>query len=559
MRFPLPSRAGHASYSALPLGALAFLGRDDEGIEEGATRALRDRITTGRRLIFVDHEREFERLRRERYLYLSLLGLGAQSEPESFLKEALALVVEITSARNGYIELHDPRDEGEASGWSIAHGFSAPETEDVRSRVSSGIIAETLASGQTIETPSAFLDPRFSRRESVRALHIETVLCIPIHSDPPLGVLYLQGRNETGAFTPDDRDSAEIFAEHLARLAHQLLDRLRTSAGPDPTATYRRSLRVEGLVGRSPALAALLKNIALASPIDVSVLLTGESGTGKSLVAKLIQQNGPRANEAFVELNCGAIPEGLVESELFGSLPGSHSTATEQRIGKVEAADRGTLFLDEIGDLTAAAQAKLLQLLQSRSYYPLGASEPRQADVRVIAATNVDLEEAVARGRFREDLFFRLHVLPIPVPTLAERSEDIRDLALSFCESACVRHRLKHMELSSGALRALETAEWHGNVRQLEHAIEAAAIRAAGEAAVRIERAHVFPDAAGSGSEEDEPSSMTFQEATRHFQADLIRETLAETDWNVSEAARRLDLARSHLYKLVRAFGLERK
>jgi transcriptional regulator with GAF, ATPase, and Fis domain len=503
----------------------------------------------------VESSRDLERLVRERNLFLRLLGLSAQTEVEPFLKEALSLVVEATGARNGYIEIHDPRRGGQGPGWHIAHGFSPGEAEDVRLRVSRGIIAQALASGQTIDTPSALLDPRFSERDSVRGLRIDAVLCAPIGSDPPLGVLYLQGRNQPGPFDAADRESAEVFAHHLARLAGHLLARIAELQGPDPTRQYRDSLRVSGLVGRSPALAALLRDVALVSPLEVSVLLTGESGTGKSLVARLIHDNGPRADRPFVEVNCGAIPDGLVESELFGALPGSHSTATRATTGKVQAAERGTLFLDEVGDLSSAAQVKLLQLLQSGVYYPLGASEPSQADVRIVAATNTDLQSAVDAGRFREDLYYRLHVLPLRVPSLAERRDDVADLARHFCERASERHRLPRLELSGRALRALESAEWPGHVRQLEHAVEAALIRAAGSGASAVELAHLFPDTEGERAEEQ---GLTFQEATRRFQRDLLRETLEATGWNVTEAARQLDLARSHVYNLIRAFGLER-
>jgi Nif-specific regulatory protein len=250
------------------------------------------------------------------------------------------------------------------------------------------------------------------------------------------------------------------------------------------------------------------------------------------------------------------MPEALLESELFGALPGSHSTATRRIPGKLEAAEGGTLFLDEVGELAATAQSKLLQLLQSREYYPLGAAHPSRADVRVIAATNADLETAVAEGRFREDLFYRLQVLPVRVPTLRERRSDVPWLARHFAERACERHGLPRVELSSGALRAVEAAEWPGNVRQLEHAIEAAVIRATGQGGSQVDRRDVFPKAAAADPDAGEGAS--FQEATRDFQRELLSRTLEEHGWNVAAAARHLDLARSHVYNLIRAFGLER-
>jgi Nif-specific regulatory protein len=215
--------------------------------------------------------------------------------------------------------------------------------------------------------------------------------------------------------------------------------------------------------------------VALVAPLDVTVLLTGESGTGKSLLARAIHDNGPRAAGPFVELNCAALPEGLIESELFGAVAGAHSTATRAVPGKVRGAEGGTLFLDEIAELAPAAQAKLLHLLHAREYFPLGAPRAVRADIRLIAATNVDLDAAVAEKRFREDLYFRLRVLPIRVPTLAERKEDLADLSVYLLGTACRRHSLPAFSLSPGAVRAVEASPWPGNVRELAHALEAAA------------------------------------------------------------------------------------
>jgi len=496
-----------------------------------------------------------DKLRRERDLYLRLLHLGRQTEIEGLLAEALALVVEIGAAQQGYLELYD--DEG-APRWWIAHGFSEEEIERVRGAISKGIIAEAVASGKTVSTPSARLDPRFQDFDSVRLKNIEAVLCAPVGADPPKGVVYLQGRARPGLFTAEECQRAETFAEHLAPLADRLIERRRAAERSDPTQSLRQSLRLEGIVGRSAALAAVLKQVAVMAPLDVSVLLTGESGTGKSQLARVIHDNGPRAHGPFVELNCAALPEQLVESELFGALPGAHSTATRRIEGKVAAAERGTLFLDEVGDLSAAVQAKLLQLLQSKEYYPLGASKPQRADVRVIAATNVELERAVAEKRFREDLYYRLHVLPLRVPSLAERRADIAELAEEFRAQAAARHGLPSLPFSPGALRALEAAPWPGNVRQLLHAVEAGLIRAAGEGAGQVESAHLFPDRAPAAEEPalDEPRSL--QEATRRFQAELVRRTLERNHWNILESSRQLDVARSHLYTLIRAFGFER-
>jgi Nif-specific regulatory protein len=496
------------------------------------------------------------RLRRERDLYLRILRLSAQSDLQPFLDDALALIVEVTGAARALLELYEPENGDGERRRSIVHGFSERQVESVRAAISKGIIASALATGVTIVTASASEDPRFRDRESVQMGRIDAVICAPIGSFPPLGVLYLQGRVEPGTFCEEDRAAAELFAQHLAPIADRLLAQQRLRDATDPTRSLRTEFKSSGIVGRSKALARALREAALAAPLDVTVLLTGESGTGKSLFARLIHENSPRRHGTLVELNCAAVPESLLESELFGAVQGAHSTATRKMEGKVATAEHGTLLLDEIAELPLGAQAKLLQLLQSKTYYPLGSSKPVRIDVRVIAASNADLAAAVQARRFRDDLYYRLQVVPIHIPGLDERRDDIPELADSFCARAVERHHLPQLRLSPGARRALQTAEWPGHVRQLEHAVEVAVIRAAGAGALQVERQHLFPDATGSGDDGETP--YTFQEETRRFQAKLVRQALEESGWNVVEAARRLDIARSHLYNLINAFGIDR-
>lgn len=493
----------------------------------------------------------------EHELYRRLLNLGREKELLPLLSEALGLIVEVTGVSQGYLELYDDDDDPCGSPkWAIAHGFSETEIDAVRTTISRGIIAEAVASGTAIATPSAFLDPRFKSRESVRISKIGAVLCTPIGDDPPRGVLYLQGDSRDGLLTDEAKERAAIFAHHLAGLVDPLLAEDRGQVPSDPAAPLRGALRLPGVIGRSPAFINVLKQLGAYAPLDVTVLFTGQSGTGKSVLARAMHDNGPRAGKPFVEVNCGALPETLLENELFGALPGAHSTATHRIEGKVAAAERGTLFLDEIGVLTLTAQTKLLQLLQSKQYFPLGGSKAINADVRIIAATNAELKQAVATKAFREDLYYRLQVLGLRVPSLAERRDDIAELMSFFCRRACERHGLGSAQLSRDAIRAAQAAEWPGNIRQLENAVEAATVRCASEQRHVVERADLFPaDRRVAG---EVAVDMTFQAATRRFQQQLLQQVLDETSWNVVETARRLELARSHVYNLIRAFGLVR-
>jgi len=505
---------------------------------------------------------ELTRVAQERDLYLGLLDLNAETDREAFLARALSLIVGTVGAKQGYLELFS--SDGNDASWYHATGFSGDEVERIRTLVSRGVIAHAVATGAVVRTQAAFLDPRFRDRESVQRSKVDAVLCAPIGRDPPVGVLYLQGQTEPHAFTDEEALRIENFARRLAPIAGI---RFQEQVGPqsDPTGPYRRRMKLQGLIGRSTALAALFQELEPVARLNVGVLLTGENGTGKTAVATAIHANSPRASGPFVAVNCAAIPEGLIESELFGARKGSFASATRDIEGKVNAANGGTLLLDEIGDMPILAQAKLLQFLQTKEYSPLGESRPRKADVRIVAATNVDLEEAVRERRFREDLLFRLNVVSIRVPSLAERRSDLPMLAIYFCEKALKAHDLPRVELSPDALRSIAAAEWRGNVRQLENAVVSATIRASGQGLAQIQSSHLFKEGAdgSNGVEAAVPESTgehgTFQEETRHFQKQLLERALKAADWNVATAARRLDITRGHVYALIKQLGLTRE
>ncbi len=314
------------------------------------------------------------------------------------------------------------------------------------------------------------------------------------------------------------------------------------------------------IVGRTYGIRALLERIDKVAGTPARVLITGENGTGKELVARAIHRGSPRAKKPFVEVNCAAIPSELIESELFGHMKGSFTGAIADRAGKFEQADGGTLFLDEIGDMSLSAQAKVLRVLQDGVVTRIGGSKPIQVDVRVLAATNKHLEDEIANGRFREDLFYRLNVVPITVPALRERREDIEQLVVYFLQQFAARDGLPARGITDEALVRLSALDWPGNVRELRNTVERLVILASASliTATDVERlvGKRSAEPAGLGNLVD---CTTFEEFKVAAERAFLLAKLRAFDWNVSETARALDMPRSNLYKKIERYALTRE
>ena len=321
------------------------------------------------------------------------------------------------------------------------------------------------------------------------------------------------------------------------------------------------------MVGSSAAIRRVQDAIALAAPTKASVLVTGESGTGKELVARAIHKNSPRSGKPFVKVNCAAIPEELIESELFGHEKGAFTGATREQTGKFAQADGGTIFLDEIGDMSLRTQSKVLRALQDGEIEPVGAAKSFTVDVRVIAATNKRLEDEIAAGRFREDLFFRLNVVPIELPPLRERREDIPALVRWFSEGFVRDHGVKAKPFEDDAIALLAGLPWRGNVRELRNAVERLlimtprdSIRAADLPAGLGLSPATEPAAADPAAPAPAASSArTLQDFKDAAERAFIVAKLVENDWNVAATAKAIDTPRSNLYKKLEAYGIRRE
>jgi DNA-binding NtrC family response regulator len=312
------------------------------------------------------------------------------------------------------------------------------------------------------------------------------------------------------------------------------------------------------LVGGSAAMAAIAEMINRVAPTEARVLIMGENGTGKELVARAIHSKSKRRDNLFIEVNCAAIPADLIESELFGHEKGSFTGATQQRIGKFEQADGATLFLDEIGDMSLHAQAKVLRALEQGTIERVGGSKMIAVNVRVLAATNKDLMTEIKKGNFRDDLYHRLNVIPIIVPPLNDRVEDIPELTSFFIKDICQRYGMPLKTISGEGMKLLQKREWSGNVRELRNTVERLVILSKGCA---IDLALLTDTSSERGNDLEilMKTSANFQEFKDSAEAAFIRFKLEEQGWNISKTAEILDIQRSHLYTKMKKYGLTKE
>ena len=372
-------------------------------------------------------------------------------------------------------------------------------------------------------------------------------------------VLMISGHADVATAVEATRRGAFDFFEKPLQRERVLLS-LRNAIEAFRLQTENRTLRPdpEQIIGTAPAVRRLREMIEKAAPTPATVLITGESGTGKELVARAIHRNSARRDRTIVQVNCAAIPEELIESELFGHEKGSFTGAVRKQMGKFVAADGGTIFLDEIGDMSARTQAKVLRVLQNGEVEPVGAERTIQVDVRVVAATNRNLEEDIVTGRFREDLFYRLNVIPVRTPALREHLEDLPLLVEYFVRRYADQNNYKAKEFSPEALAHLKALPWKGNVRELKNLVERLLILSPGD---KVTREDVI--ATTGGARPELSTSLLAVQTLREFR-DLsermfLLHKLEENNWNVTQTAQAIDTPRSNLYKKLDQYDIHRE
>ena len=478
--------------------------------------------------MIMDHKDNFDAL------YDISKTINSILEPDALLEQVLEIASAHLSAERGFVLLADNASE---SGFTVAalKNFSSKKASDDFA-ASSSVVTSVLETGEPVLTFDALSDERFESSTSIIAQKILSIICVPLRSaDRITGAVYLDSTKSRKAFTEESLKFLTVFG-NLAAIAidnaqrYTVLERenIRLKNEADPGHLF------VNIIGQSSSWKKVLGVAQRVLDVDVAVLITGESGTGKELIARAIHDNGLRQGKPFVAVNSSALPENLLESELFGYVKGAFTGASSDKKGLVEVANGGTLFLDEIGDLPQLLQAKILRLIQEKEYRRVGDTHTRSADIRIIAATNKDLKQEVKEGRFREDLLFRLNVVGIHLPPLRERKEDIPLLANHFIQKAATSYHRSVESIHPDAMQVLLANQWQGNVREIQNVIERAVVLCHGN---QLMREDFILDTGDNALLQKK--SMTLED----FERQIIEATLTELGGNRKRTAERLGVS----------------
>jgi len=499
--------------------------------EQGSISRLRPEDALYLHPTKIDALTQTERLGRDLNFLLKIAtGIGGIRDKEALEWQLLGMVFEVVPAQRGALLSFDAAGEpGSAVAWDRVSG-----------------------PGNTVQVSRKLLERVFDERVGLLVRGANSILCIPlVVSEKIIGVLYL-----------DAEGSGNVFDEHhlqlltgvasIASLAFDNAQHLERLQEENRQLQNEANLSHE-LVGQSPRMRAVYEFIRRVAATDSTVLIQGESGTGKELVARAIHKSSQRVDGPMVAINCAAITETLLESELFGHEKGAFTGATTQKKGKLEMANGGTLFLDEIGELAPALQAKLLRVLQEREFERVGGTRALKTDIRLLAATNRTLSQAVEQGQFRRDLYYRLNVVSLTLPPLRDRVDDIPQLAEHFIVKASRKCGVRPKALSAEARACLLTYDWPGNVREIEHAIERAMVLGTSETILPEDLPEEIYEAGPSIS----PSVPKYQNVIKEQKKQVIQKALQQSNGNYIEAAKLLGLHPNSLLRLIRNLDLK--
>ena len=456
-------------------------------------------------------------------------------EPEELWTALVDAVVEITQADNGFLVLSSP---GMPPRIKLGRAKGQQPVSEPDAKLSDSIVAKVLRTEQAVIVSDACKDAEFQNAQSVMYLRLSSVMCVPLRERGQLlGALYVGSSDVKRLFRSADLEVLTVIAAQaglLLRNAHLLGELRRDNQRLGTELEQMRSVAIASVgigLGASPVMQEVMRTVGKVAQSDVSVLITGETGTGKELVAQEIHRRSPRAKGPFVAINCGAMPEQLLESELFGHVRGAFTGAVANKPGRMQAAQGGTIFLDEIGEMPMPLQVKLLRVLQERVILRVGDSKPEPVDVRVLSATHRDLASEIRSGRFREDLYYRLNVVQVQLPPLRERGDDVLLLARSFLRRFADELKLPQRSLSQSAELAIRRFGWPGNVRQLENHIK--------KALVMADREQLEPEDLGLLSQQV-AEILPLADAKERFARQYVLDTLALCGGNRTRAAQAL-------------------
>jgi Nif-specific regulatory protein len=507
---------------------------DDEGVQSGSTIQLR--LDDALYLM----ARDLSALMKVATTINAIHGL-----PE-LQKTLLELLFEVVPAQHGAILLSD----GTSGEFDSMFGLDRHRGTDETIKVSRTIARQVMRERAALLASNPATDPILAS-ESMMIANPGAVLCIPLMMrDRPLGVIYLDTKGPEARIDQNHLELVTAIAG-IAAVAIENARHIEWLEGEN-----RRLLddvNIEhNMVGESPVMRQVYQLISKVAPTDSTVLIQGESGTGKELAARAIHQNSKRANKPFMAVNCAALAESLLESELFGHEKGAFTGAVTQKKGRLETADGGTLFLDEVGEISPTLQVKLLRVLQEREFERVGGTRTIKVDIRLVAATNQDLEQVIEQGTFRQDLYYRLNVVSIEMPPLRSRREDIPLLASYFVEKYSAKCNRKVSGISAEARARLREYDWPGNVRELENAIERAVVLGTTDHILLDDLPEAILEVGGAGGRE----SAKYHEAVARTKKQIILEAMEQAGGNYTEAARILEVHPNYLHRLIRNLNL---